>query len=423
MDNQAFIREMFSEFYNRNIDRVEVPKSIESREFGFTLFKESTMVRHKGFMRAEDLKEFIKKIVPSNVYYSSAYYSMPEAKMDEKGWLGSDLFFDIDADHIPTECNKQHDMWVCRVCGFKGRGIPPTICPGCGNPGFDEKGNIIGYRQETWPCEICLETTRIETIKLIDILTSDLGFSISEIRCAFSGHRGYHIQIESDDVLKMDSTARKEIIDYVTGTGIDARFHGLEEISHGGARILIGPSLHDFGWRGRIARGTYEFLLKATAKDLRSLGLRREVMEDLLTNRDIILESWKASGPWNMIKGLGLKGWWKIVQRGIQFQSAKVDTVVTVDIHRLIRLPGTLHGKTGLLKISFPASEIETFDPLKEAVAFKGGEAKIYVEESPEFRIGEEVFGPFKKQTVNLPLSAAIFLACKDAGKVISYNV
>lgn len=423
MDNQTFIRERFLEFYNRNIDRVEAPKSIEKREFGFTQFKENAMVRHKGFMRAEDLKDFIRKIVPSNIYYSAAYYSMPEAKMDEKGWLGSDLFFDIDADHILTECDKKHDMWICRICGFKGRGSPPATCPRCGNVGFDEEGNIIGYRQETWPCEMCLEATRVETIKLIDILTSDLGFSISEIKCSFSGHRGYHVQAENEEILKLDSTARREIVDYITGTGIDAIFHGLDEISHDGVRMLVGPSLNDFGWRGRAAKGTYDFLLKATAKDLRSLGLRREVIEEIIKNRDAILESWKAGGPWNMIKGLGLKGWRKIIQRGIRFQSASIDTVVTVDIHRLIRLPGTLHGKTGLLKISFSASEIETFDPLKEAIAFKDGEVKIYVEEAPEFRLGDEVFGPFKKQTVNLPLSAAIFLLCKDAGKVISYNV
>jgi len=132
------------------------------------------------------------------------------------------------------------------------------------------------------------------------------------------------------------------------------------------------------------------------------------------------LESWTTSGRWNLIKGLGLGGWRKIINRGVELQSAKIDTVVTVDIHRLIRLPGTLHGKTGLLKISFPTNEIESFDPLKESVALKGEEAKIYVEEAPKFRLGEEVFGPFKNQTVTLPISAAIFLLCKNAGRVVN---
>lgn len=410
MDTQAFIRERFSEFYNENANRIEAPKSIENREFGFTLFKENVMVRHKGFMNAEELREFLKRNVPSNAYYSAAYYSLPEAKMDEKGWLGSDLFFDIDADHIPTKCDKVHDSWVCRKCGLKGGGPAPSKCPKCGNESFDEK---------TWPCEVCLEAARVETMNLIDILTSDLGFSFSDIKCAFSGHRGYHVQVENEEILKLDSIARKEIVDYVTGTGIDALFHGLGSIIRDGEKLIAGPSLDERGWRGRAARGVYEFLLAATPEDLRKLGLKKNIVDEIIANKDLMLKSWAFGGPWNTVKGLGLKGWGKIVQRGIALQSVKIDTVVTVDIHRLIRLPNTLHGKTGLLKISFPSSEIEEFDPLKRSVAFRKGEVKIYVEEAPKFRLGEESFGPFKKQTVTLPLSAALFLLCKDAAKVV----
>ncbi|MEM3716264.1 MAG: DNA primase small subunit PriS [Candidatus Bathyarchaeia archaeon] len=410
MSSLTFIRGAFSAFYNANIDRVEIPKSIESREFGFTLFKEGVMVRHKGFMNPEDLKEFIKRNVPSNVYYSAAYYSVPEAKMDEKGWLGSDLFFDIDADHIPTKCDKKHDTWICEGCGLKGRGEAPEKCPSCGGESFDER---------TWPCEVCLETARSETIKLVDMLMDDLGFSPKEIKCSFSGHRGYHVQVESEEVLNLDSNARKEIVDYVTGTGIDASSHGLEEIRSGKTSFIVGPSLNDAGWRGRAARGVYEFLLTATEADLKKLGLKRKVVERILANRDEILKSWKINGPWNMIEGLGLEGWREIIHHSVTFQSAKIDTVVTVDVHRLIRLPGTLHGKTGLLKTSFPVSRIEDFDPLKEALAFRGGEVKVYIDEAPAFRLGDEVFGPFEKQEITLPFPAAIFLLCKNAARVV----
>lgn len=409
-DNILFIRGMFSKFYGENADKIEPPKSIENREFGFTLFKENVMIRHKGFSRIEDLRDFIKKNTPSNVYYSSAYYNFPEAKMDEKGWLGSDLFFDIDADHIPTKCNKEHDSWVCKGCGLKGRGRAPNKCPNCGNESFEER---------TWPCEVCLEAAKIETIKLIDILTEDFGFSLDDIKCSFSGHRGYHIGIECDEVLGLDALARKEIVDYVTGTGIDATFHGLSEVRSGGSKIIVGPRLDDIGWRGRAARGTYDFLLTATLEDLRALGLKRSVAMEIIEKRDDLLESWKTTGPWGMIKGLGITGWGKIIQRGISLQSVKVDTVVTVDIHRLIRLPGTLHGKTGLLKVSFPASRIEEFDPLKEAIAFRRGEVKIYVEGSPKLRFGDEIFGPFERQVVMLPAQVAVFLLCKGAAEVV----
>ncbi len=54
-------------------------------------------------------------------------------------------------------------------------------------------------------------------------------------------------------------------------------------------------------------------------------------------------------------------------------QISAIDTVVTTDIHRLIRMNGTLHGKSGLLKVEFPVKHLSDFDPFKEAVAFKEG--------------------------------------------------
>ena len=99
-----FIRDKFSEYYQTHLSAIQPPSTIEKREFGFILFKERIMVRHKAFRDAEGLRAFLKMVVPSDVYYSSAHYEMPEEKMEEKGRLGTDLIFDIDADHIPTPC-------------------------------------------------------------------------------------------------------------------------------------------------------------------------------------------------------------------------------------------------------------------------------------------------------------------------------
>jgi len=410
MDTQLFIRNRFAEFYEKNSISIEIPKSIEKREFGFFLFKERIMVRHKGFTREEDLLSFIKQTVPSHAYYSTAYYDMPEEKMENKGWLGADLYFDIDADHIPTECGKVHDTWVCKNCGFAGKGISPENCPICDSKSFEEK---------IWPCEVCLKSAKLETIKLIDILTKDLGFSSEEVNVSFSGHRGYHVHFENEDIRQLNSVARKEIVDYITGVGLEATLHGLEETGYGRSRILTGPNLEDTGWRGRIARGTYKFLLAATAEDLKSVGLKRKTIDVIIANKDAILESWKTKSSWGIIKGVGKEGWKSIIQHGIENQSAKIDTVVTTDIHRLIRMTNTLHGKTGLLKVSFSAGDIEKFDPLKSAIAFKKGEATIFIEEAPQFRLGEETFGPFKRQKAELPMAAALFLLCKEAAKVM----
>lgn len=405
-----FVRDKFAEYYQKHSSIIQPPTSIERREFGFLLLKGRVMLRHKGFRSIDDLRAFLKTIVPSDVYYSSAYYEKPEQEMRGKEWLGADLIFDIDADHIPTPCAKTHDIWVCSNCGAVGRGESPRKCPSCGEQKFDEK---------TWPCEVCLESAKAETMKLIDALTKDFGFSSEELTVAFSGHRGYHVHVESEEIRAFDSMARKEIVDYVLGIGLETRFHGLEERGGKKSRVLAGPDLYDVGWRGKIARGTYDFLLTASPEELEKIGLRKKVVNTIIQHKEALLQSWKEKGPWGIIKGIGVESWKKIAEYGVEKQSVKIDTVVTTDIHRLIRLTNTLHGKTGLKKVEVPITGIEYFDPFKSAVTFKEGTVTVFVSEAPEFRLGDEIYGPYKGQKVELPTAAALLLLCKGAAKVV----
>jgi len=400
IETKVFIQEKFAEYYRVNAASIDSPSSLTNREFAFLLFKEKLMLRHKGFKSVDDFRTMIKTVVPSDVYYSSAHYEKPEEEMEAKGWLGADLVFDIDADHMATPCGKKHDTWTCNGCGTTGRGTPPEMCPTCKGQRFEDK---------SWPCEICLESTKRETMKLTDVLTRDFGLSPKEMTVAFSGHRGFHVHVEDKVVQTLDQLARREIVDYMLGLGLEPEFHNLG--------LGEGPRLEEAGWKGRIARGTYEFLLSASAEQLEEMGLKKSVVNTLLNQQDKILESWKGRGPWRT-KGVGFESWKKIVQKAIENQSVKIDTVVTTDIHRLIRLTNTLHGKTGLKKIFLPLSDIERFDPLKEAISFKEGTIKLVVSEAPEFRLADERYGPYKNVEAELPTAAALFLLCKGAAQL-----
>ncbi len=406
-----FVRNKFAEYYQSCSSSIQPPSSIEKREFGFLLLKERIMLRHKGFGNIDALRSFLEAIVPSDVYYSSAYYENPEREMAQKGWLGADLIFDIDADHIPTPCRKVHDTWVCSNCGNAGRGAPPEECPSCKQQKFDGK---------TWLCEVCLESAKVEAMKLINFLTKDFGFSQEELKVAFSGHRGYHVYVESEEIRLLDSMARKEIVDYVVGIGLETGFHGLGEIgTRGESRVLVGPDLSDLGWKGRIARGTYDFLLAATPEELKKIGLKKKVIDLIDQHKETLLESWEEKTPWGTIKNIGTESWRIIAEHGARMQSAKIDTVVTTDTHRLIRLTDTLHGKTGLKKIEVPTTGIERFDPLKSAVTFKKGTLTVEISDAPQFRLGDESYGPFSGQIAELPTAAALFLLCKGAAEVV----
>ncbi len=88
------------------------------------------------------------------------------------------MIFDIDADHIAISCSKVHDKWTCGNCGFTGKGIEPEKCLVCGGEKFEVS---------TWPCENCLGSAKMETVKLLDILTQDFGFSEKELHVFFRG--------------------------------------------------------------------------------------------------------------------------------------------------------------------------------------------------------------------------------------------
>lgn len=398
---------MFRDYYMKNFFLSDSVNSISKREFGFVSF-EGWMLRHRVFKNENELASFIRDTVPRDSFFSCAYYEDPEAEMIEKGWIGADLIFDIDADHLITPCDKVHDNWICGNCGFTGKGIVPQKCPACDSEKLDVN---------TWPCEQCIDSAKRETIKLLEMLTSDFGFSKKEMHAYFSGHRGYHVHVESEAIKNIDSMARKEIVDYVCGLGLDITLFGLHA-SQNILKALKSLNLNETSWRGRIARSVYHFILNANIEDYKAIGLEKNVIEAIINNKNAVLKNWgnvRASG---VVKGVGFENWKKIVEFCAKSQSANVDTVVTTDVHRLIRLAGTLHGKTGLKKVEVPPSAIEDFDPFKSAIAFKNGSVTVFARNAPEFRLGEETFGPYSNQKVTLPIAAAIMLICKGRAEV-----
>lgn len=400
---------MFHFYYMKNYSPNNSISMIDKREFGFALF-EGWMSRHKQFRNQDELTSFLRSSTPKDAYFSCAYYENPKAEMDKKDWLGADLIFDIDADHIPTTCSKLHDQWVCSNCGFDGKGFLLDRCPICGGEKFETS---------TWPCEVCLLSAKEETVKLLDMLYQDFSFSEKEIRIYFSGHRGYHVHVENDAIKTLDAVARKEIVDYVLGLGIDSFFYRKRGRGQKSTlQYFLGST--NFGWMGRIARSVNAFISRATTEDLIEMGIRKDIAESICENKDVITKYYKDFKKLMSIKGLGPGTWRKIIKHCIGKQAVKVDTVVTTDIHRLIRIPETLHGKTGLKKVKLSISSIDIFDPFKDATAFKKGEVTVLVSDAPEFRVGDETFGPYKNCKVELPTAAALFLICKGKAKVVN---
>jgi DNA primase small subunit len=93
--------------------------------------------------------------------------------------------------------------------------------------------------------------------------------------------------------------------------------------------------------------------------------------------------------------------------------SGQIDEPVTRDIKRLIRLPGSLHGKTGLKVVTLTRDEMADFDPLRDAVpeVFPDRPVKVVLKEGTDVTIrGFRARGSGPSE---VPAYAAVFLVLR----------
>ncbi len=229
----------------------------------------------------------------------------------------------------------------------------------------------------------------------------------------FSGNRGYHVHVRNSVVRGLSQIARREIVDYIMGIGIQVEYHGLSPRAAG-----RGPTMADGGWRGRTVKTLYDFIGRVTLEDLKDLKLRRAAAKHIVEDKEEILNLLVQGPPGGMVKYIDNKSLDALMEAAVKDQASAIDTVVTTDLRRLIRLPDTLHGKTGWLSQRVPIDDLADHDPLSEAIAFTEGTERVLVRRAPSIRVGEETYGPFEDEVAELPLAVAIFLLCKRAARV-----
>jgi DNA primase small subunit len=398
-----FIAEQFQNWYRRYNSTIPAPIDIVKREFAFVPFHGRGIRRHIALPTETELHKYLRNNPPMHAYHSSSYYLDPKADMSQKGWCGADLVFDIDADHFDLPCQKVHDRWWCRNCDEKGVGNPPEICK-CGKAQFIK---------EAWLCEKCLQAAKYETQKLLDILITDFGAKVEHLLTNFSGNRGYHVHVHSDNFKQLDQNARREIVDYIMAIGLEAEYQGFSRRNRGAKSTFA-----EGGWRGRTGRAIYDYLSTASEKEIRALRLGRKATKNILGGRDEILDTLVTKHPSNVVPLIDPKSLEKLLVEAIKLQASEIDTVVTTDIHRLIRMPNTLHGKTGWQVQTIPYGQLSNYDPFTKAVIIKGPMVKLEFKHAPKIKILDTWYGPFEEEDTELPLEAALFFLGKKGARV-----
>jgi len=353
MDKQAgelrnsFIKQRFSRYYSA-ID-VPAPLELANREFG-VITERGGMWRHLGFRDTKELHNFLRKQVPIHAYHSSTYYNKPNARtMDEKGWLGADLVFDLDADHLE----------------------------GAGDMTFEDM----------------LAAVKVEFQKLLDsYLLGDFGFDEKDILIVFSGGRGYHAHVRDKRVLQLNSHERREIVDFITTPHVDIDhlvkreiFDSKEFQGHVSRKYIYRLYPADTpGWKGKVTYSVIDFINRT--EDMEMGEILGELMRFKGIGNTMAKSIYKSLYPGKP----GTRGIDKIRDElNLEpFSSDKVrnsfinyivkemsvelggetDEPVTSDIKRLIRLPGTLHGKSSLKVVPMNLAQLNDFDPLRDAV-------------------------------------------------------
>jgi DNA primase small subunit len=92
----------------------------------------------------------------------------------------------------------------------------------------------------------------------------------------------------------------------------------------------------------------------------------------------------------------------------------ETDEPVTSDIKRLIRLPSSLHGKTGFVVTPLLRDDVDNFDPLSDAIPdiFTKQHINVNVTQPIKIRLKQTDFD-LKPGKVEVPEFTAIFLLCR----------
>ena len=239
-------------------------------------------------------------------------------------------------------------------------------------------------------------------------------------------HPGRHITIFSQGKIDEFKELQQENVSF--------ELLGLREVH----QVIYGLSKQNVGWSQKIVNKIEEILqkpeieLKEILINNNKLGLNPKLAKSFIKYKDDFKKviSNEQYHVW-AIEGFGLISWKNLLQGIAEEVGVEIDIPVSVDVHRLIRYPGSLHGKTGFKVQELDLGNLEEFNPLDEAIeeldpiVFKSDKnitqkIEITEEEIPITVIKGETFGPYSKgEKIEIPHHVAVFLLCKGVARII----
>lgn len=348
--------------------KVSTPPAVNQREFGFGWINKIDF-RHRGFVSTWEFEQFVRQEAPLFMSYSLAYYRYPEKQpMAEKDFQGADVVFDLDAS------KQKHD------------------------------------HQPVW-CQTCLNDIHQQALQLKDMLQDDFGF---QPKIVFSGQKGFHVHIQSQNVMQLSRDARRQLAQYVAAEGLNAQTlfpetsHDLEH-RFKPVQTLQGPSQKSTGWAAKIYHRVRQAVKDQDLSTLRRYGFSRKTLTAI------------EQGPATALKQLDAGQWSALIGKDREPNTAalisdvqviQTDKAVTYDLSRLIRVPGSIHGSTGF--IAKPLENPESFH-VKDVIAFDSQQqTTVIARQDLEFEFLDQTWSLPRARFSEVPLPLGLFLICQE---------
>ena len=365
-----FLEESFKKYYFNHFDLITVPERTSEREFGYQKFN-SGMTRHISIKDDKELHLMLMQNIPSDVYCSNAYYTFPNLPMNEKDWKEADLIFDIDAKDLNLPCRENHTVSICNDCNEVSK--TSIQCMKCNSTKLEKK---------SLPCKNCIDASKNEVLKLTEVLINDLAITQENIQVYFSGNEGFHVYVYNSQFQQIGSRERSELTDYISLRGTIPETFGMKKFKPNRASF---PDFNEKGWRGRFSKQVFG-----------SKSKRSKIITELITN--------------------GYSSFQKILDDVSENIGVKIDPNVTMDIHRIFRLPGSINSKSGLTKIQ--CNDLSKFDPYVKASFLSDDTVEVLANSPIQFSLKNKKFGPYINEKATVPTFAAVYMICKKLARM-----
>ena len=356
--------------------------------------------RHRGFGNRSELHHYLKTKSPHSCFHSTAYYADPsQRKMLDKDWKGADLIFDLDGDHLP---------------GVSDRDFPSML-------------ELI--QEQAWTL-------------WSDFLSPEFGFDENYLQVSFSGHRGFHLHLRDPKYLHLDSNARRQLVNHIRGEGVNIQALRNNDTGRWRDRVISGTDsvvqkLKLIALKqdtsDNVLNELHEIIqqrIRSPDSDIRSFSKKNIISLAEQCLNDSKVDRIKSDTSLTVFGESGTKAFWELVKGDsavVLGGAGETDENVTVDVKRVIRWIGSLHGKCGLRVTELPLNRLDpdssqSFDALSEAVAL-GSTRSFNVEllqDDVRARILDSEIEGSIGDVYTVSESMATFLILKGWGRLMS---